>query len=108
MSDVAILIIKIYMGKIGYIYILASKRNWVLYIGVTNNLQRRIYEHKNELIKWFTQKYFVKKLVYYEEHPDITSAIQKEKQIKSWNRNSKILLIESLNPNRDDLYQNVA
>ena len=86
-----------------YVYILASKRNGTLYVGVTNDLQRRIYEHKNNLIKGFTQKYSIHNLVYYEETNDINIAIEREKQIKSWSRKKKILLIEKDNPMWHDL-----
>lgn len=70
-----------------YVYILASKRNGTLYIGVTSNLEKRIYEHKIKLIKGFTEKYNVNKLVYFEISNDIKSAINREKQLKKWNRN---------------------
>jgi len=72
--------------KTYYVYILASKRNGTLYIGVTNNLERRIYEHKNNLIEGFTKKYNVHKLVYYEETNDIKEALLFEKKVKKWNR----------------------
>jgi len=91
----------------GYVYILASKKNWTLYIGVTNNLERRIYEHKEWLIDWFTKKYGVKKLVYYEQHDDIKDAIYKEKQLKKRNRSWKIELIEKENSKWNDLYENL-
>ena len=90
-----------------YIYILASKRNGTLYIGVTNNLVRRVYEHKNELVDGFTKKYDVKNLVYYEQTEDINSAILREKRIKTWKRNWKIKLIEDFNPTWKDLYENL-
>jgi putative endonuclease len=77
------------------------------YIGVTNDLVKRIYEHRNNLIDGFTKKYFVHKLVYFEETPDINSAIKREKQLKKWNRKWKIELIERSNPNWDDLYFNL-
>jgi len=90
-----------------YVYILASKQNGVLYIGTTNNLIKRIYEHKNGSVESFSKKYFVKKLVYYEETPDVKSAIIREKQMKKWNRAWKINLIEKSNPNWEDLYINL-
>jgi len=90
-----------------YVYILASKKNWTLYIWVTSNLQRRIYEHKEWLVDWFTKKYDIKRLVYYEEHLNIEDAIYKEKQLKKWNRSWKIELIEEKNPLREDLYENI-
>lgn len=86
-----------------YVYILASESG-VLYIGVTNNLTRRVYEHKHGLVDGFTKQYRVKKLVYYEETGNVMSAITKEKQLKKWNRQWKINLIEKLNPEWKDLY----
>ena len=88
-----------------YVYILASKKNGTLYIGVTDNLIRRVYEHKNGIVDSFTKKYHVHKLVYYEQTNDINSAIQREKQLKKWRRQWKIELIEKNNPNWDDLYK---
>lgn len=93
-----------YEDKIYFVYILASKRNGTLYIGVTNDLVRRIYEHKEKMVKGFTKKYNVSLLVYYEEHGNIHSAIQREKQMKKWNRAWKIDLIEKYNPKWLDLY----
>ncbi len=90
-----------------YVYILASKKNWTLYIWVTSNLQKRIYEHKEWLVDWFTKKYDVKQLVYYEELSTIEDAIYKEKQLKKWNRSWKIELIEEKNPLREDLYGSI-
>ena len=87
-----------------YIYILASQRNGTLYIGVTSDLVKRIYEHKNNLVKGFTQEYKVHHLVYFEQTTSIESAISREKQIKKWNRTWKLRLIEKVNPNWDDLY----
>ncbi len=86
-----------------YVYILASKRNGTLYIGVTNDLSRRLAEHKNKLISGFTAKYNVHTLVYYESTSDINSAISREKQIKEWKRIWKIELIEKENPDWKDL-----
>ena len=86
-----------------YVYILTNKTKTVLYTGVTNNLQRRIYEHKNKLIDGFTKRYNVDCLVYYEATPDIKSAIMREKQIKNLLRSKKEDLINKVNPNRDDL-----
>ena len=91
--------------KTYYVYILASKRNGTLYIGVTNNLQRRVYEHKQNLIKGFTNKYSVHHLVYYESTSDIKAALQREKQIKKWERGWKMELIEKDNPSWQDLYE---
>ena len=84
-------------------YILASKRNGTLYIGVTNNLFRRVYEHKNNLVQGFTQKYNVNNLVYYEMYADIYGAITREKRMKKWKRQWKINLIEKFNPEWKDL-----
>jgi putative endonuclease len=87
-----------------YVYLVTNKHNNVLYIGVTNNLIRRIYEHKNKLVKGFTQKYNVDRLVYYEVCLNIMSAIAREKQIKGWSRKKKDELIKTQNPNWQDLY----
>ena len=87
-----------------YLYILASIKNGTLYIGVTNNLLRRISEHKNDSVDGFTKKYKIHKLVYYEEINDIKVAIQREKQVKKWERQWKINLIEKNNPEWKDLY----
>jgi len=93
--------------KTYYVYILASKKDGVLYVGVTDNLVRRTYEHKNNLVEGFTSKYFVYKLIYFEETSDINSAIAREKQIKRWKRNWKIELIEKENPEWNDLYDDI-
>ena len=86
-----------------YIYMLTNHNNKVLYTGVTNNLERRIFEHKNGLIEGFTKKYNVHKLVYFEYTNCIKSAIEREKQIKGWTRVKKDALIESVNPGWEDL-----
>ncbi len=86
-----------------YVYILRNKTNTVLYIGVTVNIQRRIYEHKNELLEGFTKKYHVHYLVYYEMYQNIKDAIAREKQLKGWTRIKKVNLIESMNPMWRDL-----
>ena len=89
-----------------YVYILTNENGNVLYTGITNNLMRRVYEHKNHLDKGsFTARYNVEKLVYYEVTSDVTAAIEREKQIKGWNRKRKNKLVESKNPNWDDLYE---
>ena len=89
-----------------YIYILSNKNKNVIYTGVTNDLVRRVYEHKNHLDKGsFTSRYNVENLVYYEVTSNVEAAIEREKQIKGWNRKRKNKLIESKNPNWDDLYQ---
>ncbi len=87
-----------------YTYIVASD-SWTLYIWVTNNLERRIYEHKNWLIEWFTKNYGCKKLVYYENYSDINEAITREKQLKKWDRARKENLIKENNPHWKDLAQ---
>jgi putative endonuclease len=87
-----------------FVYIMTNKSG-TLYTGVTNNLERRIYEHKHHLVKGFTNKYNIDKLVYFEETNDINAAISREKQIKGWLRKKKIALIESINPGWKDLSQ---
>ena len=87
-----------------YVYILARKRNGTLYIGVTSDLVRRVFEHKSDLVDGFTKKYGVHKLVYYEESDSIDSAIAREKQLKKWNRAWKVRLVEKSNPVWRDLY----
>ncbi len=92
------------MSKTYYVYILASKRNGTLYIGVTSDLIKRIYEHKNNLVDGFTKSYSIHTLVYFEQTNDIESAITREKQLKKWNRKWKLDLIEKGNPQWNDLY----
>ncbi len=92
------------MSKQFYIYILASKRNGTLYIGVTSNLPQRIWQHKNNQFDGFCKKYNVKQLVYFEQHETAESAITREKQLKKWNRAWKLKLIEKENPQWEDLY----
>ena len=87
-----------------YVYLLASKRNGTLYLGVTSNLIKRVYEHKNNLVSGFTQKYEIHNLVYYETTDDVNSAITREKQLKKWKRAWKIEIIEKNNPEWRDLY----
>jgi putative endonuclease len=89
-----------------YVYILTNKTNKVLYIGVINNLVRRIFEHKNKLVEGFTKKYNLSKWVYYEVTNDIYSALEREKQLKNWHRDWKINLINSFNPVWADLSDN--
>ena len=86
-----------------YVYILTNKTNSTLYIGVTNDVERRIYEHKNNLIEGFTSKYNLHKLVYLEDYRNIKEALIREKQLKGWNRTKKEQLINSLNPSWMDL-----
>jgi len=87
-----------------YVYIFASKRNGTLYIGITNNLLRSVYEHKNGLLEGFTKKYKVTRQVYYEVYQDVHQAILREKRMKKWKREWKINLIERENPEWEDLY----
>ncbi len=89
-----------------FIYILSSK-NKVLYVGMTDNLTRRIYEYKQGLIDGFTKKYNVDKFVYYEVHPDLKSVVKREKQLKNWHRQWKVNLIESMNKDWKDLYSEI-
>jgi len=89
------------------VYILASKRNGTLYIGVTRNLQQRVWEHKNDLVEGFTKKYGVHRLVYYELHEDMMAAIRREKQMKKWNRAWKLELVETQNPEWQDLWEGI-
>lgn len=91
-----------------YVYIFASGRNGTLYIGITNDLLRRIEEHKSKLIPGFTTKYDITKLVHFEATESRYAAIQREKQLKAWRRAWKLELIESNNPNWDDLYPSIA
>ena len=91
------------MSKTYYVYLITNWNNKVLYIGVTNNLERRLYEHKNKLIKGFTEKYNISKLVYFEQTSDIYSAMTREKEIKKWRREKKNNLIESKNKPWEDL-----
>jgi putative endonuclease len=86
-----------------YVYILTNWNHKVMYVGMTNDLSRRLYEHKNELVDGFTKKYHIHKLVYFEETADVYAAIAREKQIKGWKREKKNLLVESKNPGWDDL-----
>ena len=91
--------------KTFYVYIMASKRNGTLYIGVTNDLLRRVWEHKNDVKEGFTKKYGVHRLVWYETSTNIDEAILREKQMKKWKRQWKKNLIEKENPNWIDLYE---
>ena len=92
------------MGDQYYVYILTNKCNTVLYTGVTNDLKRRVYEHREKLVSGFTKKYNVYKLVFYEATESIEAAIQREKQIKGGSRQKKIDLINGMNPGWRDLY----
>lgn len=87
-----------------FVYILSSQRNGTLYIGVTSDLLKRMWEHKNKKVDGFTKKYDVDKLVYFEQTENVMSALEREKQLKKWNRSWKIKLIENKNPKWQDLY----
>ena len=90
------------------VYMLASKHNGTLYIGVTSNLPTRIWQHKNDHVEGFTKKYQVHNLVYFEVHEEMQAAIQREKQLKKWRRQWKIELIEKNNPDWKDLYNDIV
>ncbi|MBZ2209298.1 GIY-YIG nuclease family protein [Massilia soli] len=96
------------MEKQSYVYLLASRRYGTLYIGVTSDLIRRVWQHREGLADGFTRKYGVKILVWYETHYDIVEAITREKQIKKWNRKWKIELIQKANPLWSDLYPGIV
>ena len=91
-----------------YVYILSSKRNGTLYTGVTSDIVKRVYEHKQNVVEGFTKKYSVHMLVWYEIHDSAESAINKEKQIKKWKRTWKLKLIEKDNPEWIDLYESMC
>ena len=93
--------------KIYYVYLLASRRNGTLYCGVTNDLIRRVWEHRNDQVAGFTAKYGVHMLVWYEQHNDINEAIRRETRIKGWRRAWKLELIEKANPQWLDLYDSL-
>jgi putative endonuclease len=91
-----------------YVYLLTNWNNRVMYVGVTNDLQRRLYEHKNKLVKGFTEKYSVDKLVYFEQTNDVISALAREKEIKKWRREKKDKLVVSINPEWKDLSEGIG
>ncbi len=91
-----------------YVYILSNKRNGTLYTGVTSDLLKRVYEHKNDLIDGFSKRYGIHDLVWYEMHETAESAISREKQIKKWNRKWKLDLIDNSNPFWEDLYEKLT
>ena len=91
-----------------YIYIMSNTKDTVLYVGMTNDLTRRVEEHKSNSLPGFTQKYCCHKLVYYETYSDVNQAIYREKQIKGWLRSKKDVLINSINPERRDLYDGIV
>ncbi|MDD5334846.1 MAG: GIY-YIG nuclease family protein [Rhodoferax sp.] len=88
-----------------FVYFMASQKNGTLYVGVTNNLIRRVFEHKNDAVEGFTKRYAVHTLVWFESTSSIEAAIQREKQIKNWKREWKVALIEKGNPDWNDLYE---
>ena len=94
----------VFMDKQYYVYIMTNTSRTVLYTGVTNNLQNRVYQHKEKIVRGFTGRYNVNKLVFYEATPDVKSAITREKQIKGGSRAKKISLVNSMNPEWNDLY----
>jgi putative endonuclease len=96
------------VDKLFYVYILASRRNGTLYVGVTSQLVQRVWQHKEGLADGFTKQYGLKTLVWYEQHDTAESAITREKQIKKWERKWKVGLIETENPYWNDLYDDVA
>ncbi|GAB1233383.1 GIY-YIG nuclease family protein [Ferrigenium sp. UT5] len=96
------------MSKLPCVYLLASKRNGTLYIGVTSDLVKRIWEHKNHVVDGFTKQYGVDRLVWYEVHETMESAIQREKALKEWQRAWKLKLVEENNPDWKDLYDSIC
>ena len=90
-----------------YVYMLTNTHNTTLYIGVTGNLEKRLYEHKNQLVSGFTKTYNLHKLVYYEATGDVYSALSREKQIKGWSRAKKNALVNTVNPKWEDLYPSI-
>ena len=96
------------MEKLSYVYIMTNKINGTLYIGVTADLIKRVWQHRNKLILGFTEKYCVKHLVYYEQQTDISEAIRREKQLKKWSRTWKLKLINDYNPTWKDLYYSLS
>ena len=96
------------MNKQAAVYILASKRNGTLYIGVTSDHIKRIWKHKNNMVEGFTKRYSVHQLVWYEVRESMESAIEREKRLKEWKRKWKLELIESANPNWQDLYNTIV
>ncbi|MDP2849603.1 MAG: GIY-YIG nuclease family protein [Sulfuricurvum sp.] len=93
--------------KKGFVYIMSNKKDGVLYIGVTSDIVKRVYEHKNGFVDGFTKQYYLKNLVYYEVYDDIEEAIKREKQLKNWHREWKIELINKQNPDWEDLYESI-
>ena len=96
------------MKKSYFVYILTNFEETTFYIGVTSNLQKRIWEHKNKIVKGFTKKYNVDKLVYFEQTEDVETALNREKQLKRWHRQWKINLIKEFNPEMRDLFESIV
>ena len=96
------------MNKSGFVYIMASRRNGTLYIGVTSDLPKRVWEHREGKIKGFTRRYGCKMLVWFQAFDDIEDAIRREKQMKEWKRGWKLREIEELNPDWDDLFESIC
>ncbi len=96
------------MKKSYFVYILTNFEETTFYIGVTSNLQKRIWEHKNKIVKGFTKKYNVDKLVYYEQTEDVEIALNREKQLKRWHRQWKVNLIKEFNPEMKDLFESIV
>jgi putative endonuclease len=96
------------MNEGAFVYILASEPYGTLYVGVTSDLVKRVWEHKNGLVEGFTKKHGVKQLVWYEVHGSIVVAIEREKRIKRWHRDWKVNLIQAMNPQWDDLYEKIV
>jgi putative endonuclease len=96
------------MNRNPAVYILASKHNGTLYIGVTRDLVKRVWEHKHDVVEGFTRKYGIHTLVYFEQHNEMAEAIRREKQLKKWNRPWKIELIEKINPHWRDLWPEIV
>jgi putative endonuclease len=92
----------------GFVYMMTNKRNGILYVGVTSNLVRRVYEHREGLVEGFTKRYGLKRLVYYERHDDMRHAIQREKTIKHWSRAWKVRTVHGFNPDWDDLFDAIS
>lgn len=96
------------MDKSYYVYILAKERNGVLYIGVTSDLVKRVWQHRNNVVEGFTKKYQVHDLVYYEQYGSVETALNREKRLKEWKRQWKINLIETINPYWNDLFPKIV
>ncbi len=96
------------MEKHFYVYIMTNKKHGTMYIGVTSNIIKRIWEHKNHVVKGFTEKYNLDKLVYYEVHDNAESAIRKEKRLKEWQRLWQVDLVDKFNPEWHDLYDSIT